>query len=295
MEVLRYSADMSAGLAASYNRLVHGLPYCYPVTAREFASAAQVDDEASRSGLAHDAVLVAVDGSAPLGFLHVAVTSNDDDPQGLTRFFWYDRGQRVAGQALLVAAEEHVRAHGADQMEVFHQNHRYPIYHMRHVWGSDRLEHVHALLHHNDYRRRHGEIYLDWPDYDPIAPATVDIAFDIGVEWETGGGSRKNLRVKAVRDGEMIGECHSDSCGEYSRVDEAQDRIYTVGLGVEREFQGKGLGRHLMRRSLVEARDAGYRHAVISTNQENHRARLFYSNFGYHPVDWTYSLYRRFD
>ena len=96
------------------------------------------------------------------------------------------------------------------------------------------------------------------------------------------------MKVVAHSGGKQIGECESVSCGEYSDAREAQDWLFTTVLNVEGPQQGKGLGRRLLWRALVEAREAGYRHAAISTAWDNHRAFLFYSNFGYHVVDWTY-------
>jgi GNAT superfamily N-acetyltransferase len=117
----------------------------------------------------------------------------------------------------------------------------------------------------------------------------------VSVEWVEGAGSRANLRLKAIREGVVVGECHCDSCGEYSRVDEAQDAIYTTWLGVDEEYAGKGLGTALLRQALVEARSVGYQRAVISTNQYNYRARVLYSNFGYRTSDWTYCQRRELD
>jgi len=47
--------------------------------------------------------------------------------------------------------------------------------------------------------------------------------------------------------------------------------------------------------SLLDAGEThalGFRHAAISTALHNHRAFLFYSNFGYHVADWTYDSRR---
>ena len=77
-----------------------------------------------------------------------------------------------------------------------------------------------------------------------------------------------------------------------TRAEEAEDWFMTTWIGVEREFQGRGLGRHLLRRALIEMRRAGYRHAAISTERRNCRAFLFYANFGYRVVDWTYGYGR---
>ena len=89
-----------------------------------------------------------------------------------------------------------------------------------------------------------------------------------------------------------MGVCECVSCGEFSHADGAQDWVFTEWLGVEAEFQGKGLGRYLLQRALQEMHGAGYRHAAISTHWRNYRAFLFYSNYGYRVVDWTYGLRR---
>jgi hypothetical protein len=36
MQVVTYTSDMSPDLASSYTRLVHNLPYCYPITPGDF-------------------------------------------------------------------------------------------------------------------------------------------------------------------------------------------------------------------------------------------------------------------
>ncbi|HUU54157.1 MAG TPA: GNAT family N-acetyltransferase, partial [Armatimonadota bacterium] len=54
--------------------------------------------------------------------------------------------------------------------------------------------------------------------------------------------------------------------------------------------QGKGLGKHMLARGLRAARDRGLRHAMISTDWNNHRAYLFYTNFGYGFLDRTFSF-----
>ena len=84
----------------------------------------------------------------------------------------------------------------------------------------------------------------------------------------------------------------SISCGEFSRADAAQDWVFVKWLGVTDDLQGNKLGRHLLQRNLQEMHRIGYRHASISTDWENHRALLFYSNYGFRQVDWTF-CYRR--
>ena len=40
------------------------------------------------------------------------------------------------------------------------------------------------------------------------------------------------------------------------------------------------------------AREHGYRHGAISTAFDNDRAFLFYTNYGFRVVDWTYEFAR---
>jgi hypothetical protein len=46
----------------------------------------------------------------------------------LLRFFWVDRGQRQAGDALLDAAEDHLRARGVRQATACASAFAYPFY-----------------------------------------------------------------------------------------------------------------------------------------------------------------------
>ena len=77
---------------------------------------------------------------------------------------------------------------------------------------------------------------------------------------------------------------------EYTpEIQQHSAQFYNMWLGVNDEFQGRGLGRYLLQYALHEMHKIGYRHAVISTDWENYRAFLFYSNCGYRVSDWTYA------
>ena len=83
---------------------------------------------------------------------------------------------------------------------------------------------------------------------------------------------------------------------EYTpEIQQHSAQFYNMWLGVNDEFQGRGLGRYLLQYALHEMHKIGYRHAVISTDWENYRAFLFYSNCGYRVVDWTYELEKDLD
>ena len=78
----------------------------------------------------------------------------------------------------------------------------------------------------------------------------------------------------------------------------ASDWFFVTHLGVPADFtnahrtQGRGIGRLLLAEALRRMRALGYRHSVISTDEANNRAQLFYGNFGYRAVVWTHSYTR---
>jgi len=118
---------------------------------------------------------------------------------------------------------------------------------------------------------------------------------DISLEWIGGNGRFPGLHVRAHYQGKEIGECISVSCGEYTGAEEAQDWLFTIWLGVDDAFRGQKLGVCLLERALGEMYANGSRPAANRTNRNNSRAFLFYSNHGYHVVDWTYGLARNLD
>jgi len=297
MEIIGYEPTMSSRLASAYNSVICGVPHCYPVSADEFASAVAgvVEAEGGDERLHSETAFVAVEGAAILGFVHVAIErprKPEEDEEGIIRFFWYERGRRAAGQALLEAAEEYLRERSISSVQTLPQEHRYSFYHLAHAYLSDHLDQVHALLGINGYERARGEVYLDWPDYAPVAPTPTAVEAEISVEWRDERGTRPDLILHARQGETEIGVCHSVSAGNFSRADEAQDWFLTVWLGIEGAWQGKGLGCHLLQLVLQEMRGVGYRHAAISTSWRNYRAFLSYSNYGYRVSDWTYGLRR---
>jgi len=296
MPIEAYRPEMAPALAAGYNALVAGLPYCHPVSADQIGAAAGGGEMDER--LHSDAMFAALEGDAAVGMAHVAMESpeeTDTAPRGALRFLWYTRGHRAAGQALLEAAEDHLRGQDADSVIAFHQDYRYPFYHIGHAYLSDRLEHIHALLGINGYRRCAGEVYLLWPDYRPPAPGEPPFPVETRLEWREGRGELPGLIVRALLEGKQVGVCENLSLGEFTDAADAQDRFLTKWLGVEEPVQGRGLGRYLLATALAELHGAGHRHAVISTSWTNHRACLFYANFGYRANDWTYALSRDLD
>jgi ribosomal protein S18 acetylase RimI-like enzyme len=295
MHVIPYEPEMARLLVESYNQLIRGLPHCYPASAGDFAIAvsATVGGEPSDERLHSENAFVAWEGDAPLGFIHIGVErprKEEASPRGIIRFAWYERGHRAAGQALLSAAEDVFVQRDIGAVRAFHQHYVYAFYHLHSAYLSDRVEHVHALFSSNGYRRVGGEVYLDWPNFTPLEPPASAVTAEVTLSWREGAGKRPNLVVLAHRGQELVGECVCESQGNSSRPAEAEDWLFTDWIGVSESVRGRGLGRYLLQRALLEMHAVGYRHATISTAWENHRALLFYSNFGYRAVDWTYGF-----
>jgi len=313
VEILTYDPSMLGGLAAAYNRATSDVPHCYPVAEDTFGKGLRElsEDRKKDCSLGWQEVLVARDGSDVAGFVHPAIGRLGKDKDrvasgsstevtrrgdvGMIRFLAYDRGRRATGQALLAAAEARLRERGARSVQVCPQEAVYPFYYAEPAFLSDRLDHVQALFAFSGYAKTRGEVFLDWPDFEPREPEPGAVRADIEVERREKPGRRADVFVRARVEGKEVGVCRSGSLAEASGAREADEWVFTHWLGVEREMQGKGLGRHLLARALLEAHRIGFRHAAISTAWDNHRAFLFYTNFGYRVADWTYGYSRDLD
>jgi ribosomal protein S18 acetylase RimI-like enzyme len=299
MEIIQYDPTLLPDITVAYNDITRNVPHCYPVRSEDFEPvvAGVIHESEGHKRLHSEAAFVARDGRSIRGFIHIGVKRPENGgktEEGVIRFLWYERGCRGVGQRLLDAATEYFQARDVKTITAFSQDYRYRFYHFDHAYLSDHLDHIQALLAFNGYRKAGGEIFLDWPNYYAV-PTSSEIPAEFTFEWENGNGERPTGIVRAHQGGKEIGVCASVCGGEFSHMPEAQDWLFTTWLGVSDEFQGKGLGRYLLHRALQEMRGGGYRHASISTAWDNHRAFLFYSNYGYHVVDWTYGFRRELE
>jgi GNAT superfamily N-acetyltransferase len=296
MEIIAYEPSLASDLTAVYNRAIQSVPHCYPVADEWLvrALAPTIGAGEAHPLLHSEAAFIARDGNAIVGFVHTGVGPKEEgeEERGVIRFLWYERGHRAAGQALLEAAESDLRHKGMSRIEAIRSADKYFFYHVSSAYLSDHLEHVQALLKMNSYQTVGGEVVLDWPNYAPSAPAPSGVEAEVTLEWSPGKGRLPYLKVKAWRDGEQIGVCESVSCGQVTDAEAAQDWLFVGWLHVNDDLRGKGLGLYLLQRNLQEMHRVGYRHVCISTSWVNHRALLFYSNHGFHQVDWTF-CYRR--
>lgn len=299
MEILPYTPDMLSPLTAFYNRLTAGVTHCYPADEKEFAHAMRGVTHSVKDSetLDSEAAFVAMKRGTVLGFSHVGIGQTGDNWEvdiGIIGFLGHERGERRAGQAVLEAAEAYLKAHNLAQIDAFSVDCVYPFYHHEYACLSDALDHVHALLGLNGYRRSDGWVCFEWQDYS-VTPTPLTVPVTLSVHWKEGRGTRPNCDVVAYLDGEQIGVCQSVSAGEFSSHPDAQFWIETSWLNIEDAFRWQGIGRHLLQRSIQEMHSVGYRHAAISANWENYRALLLYGNCGYQVADWTYEYHKKLD
>ena len=295
MEIRRCDTSLAGELADAYNRAVADVPFCEPVTAELVADAMTDGDPLAE----RDPVLeplqqwAAIDDGRIIGFIDAGLrpaTEKDPQPRGMIRFLCHDPGRRAAGQALLEKVEDALREQGVREIDAFEHHYTYDFYQMHSSYLSDRLAHVAALLGFNDYRRVSGEVFLAWPDFDAPAPQPLDTSFDIVVESKPTPDRRPEVTIKAISGSRQLGVCRTERIADYSDNESIRDWFFVEWLGIERPYQGRGLGKHLLARAFVENASAGYRHAAISTAIDNYRAAAFYTNYGFHLIDWTYGL-----
>ena len=160
MGVVEFSADKLSSLAASYRSAAANIPHCYPADGTEADWAAELATLGDEDGSTHRRILLAEGpNGAVLGFVDVCVwerhtgnvwgagsthTITEIPERGLIRFLWYEPGERAAGEALLDAAEAHLRACGVGEATAFDQDFRYPWYMMSSAYFSLRANHVHS-------------------------------------------------------------------------------------------------------------------------------------------------------
>lgn len=297
MEILRFEPQMAAGVAACYNDLVAGVARCAPVTAEAFATLERVACPLCRE----EELLVAREAPAEIaGFVHVGISAppgaaerSDQGEPGVIRFLAYRPGQRATGQVLLHAAEAWIRQRGRPKILAWTNDYTYAFYHSPFAHLSDQIAHVRALLAYAGYDPFESELLFDWLDFEPPAVPRPGLDFEPRLEWgeslRIGAKLLKpKLVVRAMRGEQTIGHC--EMAGWTSAPNQPSEPRWTFcsDLMVSEPVQGRGLGKFLLATGLAEMRQAACRHAGISTDWDNHRAALFYANFGYRFCDRTF-------
>lgn len=308
--VLRYDPDMATELTSLYNEAIASVPHCFPVSCEDLAATVGGKLKHTRRlrRLEPDVVFVAVQDGNPAGFIQISpenTRTGQRTDRGVIRFFHYRRGDRAIGQALLGKAHAYLEDLGVKKITAFHVDYRYPFYHQLSGALSNRMDHVQALLYSNNYGRTYSQVHFEWADFEIEEPSPTELVVDLELDWNDGRPARVDggksdstrsrypgLHLKAYLQGKLVGECGNDPYVETRDLRQLDDWFYVGWLGVEEPYQGKGLGRHLLRRSMQEMHTIGYRHAAISCSEENGRAFTHYSNCGFRIFDRTYSYER---
>ena len=307
MNLKYWDVAEAPGLTQTYNDQIVGIPHCYAVSQDEFVGGF-THQKASYKGYSEDIhsekLIVCEDNGVILGFSDVAIAETEyngnREQKGFIRFLTYKFGQRYVGQAILKESEKYLLDFGVKQIKAFrilyiYDHCGYRFYHLGYALLSDRLGHIHGLFGMNGYQMNGGEIFIDQPAYHVDEPVLTDKSLDITVEFQDSRAILPKLKVKVFRDGKEIGQCASESAGECNRAREAQDWVFITGLGIEESDQGKGLGRYLLQRNLWEMHKIGYKNTVISTDWNNFRALLFYTNYGYKVADTAHEFIKNIE
>jgi GNAT superfamily N-acetyltransferase len=291
MDIREWDPANLGDLAHIYNaQIAATVPHCYPVTPEEMGTALdQKTGEDFSSSLGAERVLVGLARGRVRGFAHVTVGEivhqGNRQRGGFIHLLTYEAGHRALGQALYEACEGHCRDAGARTIWAF-DGYAYRFFHLGFPLVSDKMGHVYGLFGMNGLQLPHtGELFMEALDYSIVPPVAPRSDAKVRVDVQAGQGDLPNLTIRAFRGGTEIGSCVAFSCGDYCRASQAQDRVFVDGLGVIEAEQGRGWGRTLLMRTLQEARQLGYRHAVISTDKRNYRAQLFYTNYGFRVTD----------
>lgn len=292
----------SVNLVDVYNNQITRVDHCYKVSPEEFEKGFQ-HQKYSRHGyneeIHSERLIICKDKDDILGFADVAIANIEFDgkkeQKGFIRFLTYKPGCRSAGQLLLDESEKYLKEFDIQEIKAFrllyiHDSCGYRFYHLNYGLASDKLGHICALFGMNEYKINGGEIFMDQPNYYVDEPVLIDKSVDIVVEKKAGRGDLPNLDINAYRNGNLVGECESESIGEFVNAKEAQNWIFISGLWIEQNEQKNGWGRYLLQRNLWESQKLGYKHTAISTDWRNYRALLFYTNYGYYLVDTSYEF-----
>lgn len=285
-----WEPDNPTAVTEIYNRAIQNTPFCAPVDNRTMEQA--MEGESCCKAAKHmsgQRLWLAGARDRPDGMVHVALEhqKTEEPHTGIIRFFWYRRGSRAAGEALLDTAETYLREQGVHRVVAWHYDHTYPFYHVEHAYMTQQLDHVHAMLGLCGYTCLGTEMVLGWPNFMPQTPEPIPLHVELTFEWLSGRGERPGLRLQAYHGQERIGICECVSLGEVAHTPANEESVYTRWLGVEEPWRRMGVGRYLVRYALVALHQAGYRHATICTLGDNYPAYLLYTNLGYHTVDRT--------
>ena len=289
VEIVPYEPDMAAGLACCYNGLMAPVPYHHPAAEDWFRDLRPAEFQSCTE----EAVLVALEDGQVVGFTHVGISAppthkwHIKGEPGVIRFLSYRPGERAVGAALLEAAERWLWEHERTKIVAGFSGYMYPFYPLPGGHISDRISHVPPLFGMAGYAVPESEVLFHWLDYQPPEVPRPDVEFELACEAKQTDQRGLAVTIRAMQGDRQVGECNMSSLRGDPWRPQFADWCVSGELLVAEAMQGRGLGKYLHARGLAEMRRDGCRHAMISTDWNNYRAYLFYTNFGYSFLDRT--------
>ncbi len=293
MEIVAFQPNMAGAVARCYSETVAAAPYCEPVDGSWFCDLKRL----ARQPLIEEQLLVAHDGDNVPGFVHVGVAAPAAEEwhirgePGVIRFLSHRPGERAAGVGLLEAAEDWLRERDRAWIVAGDSRLLYPFYYVPFAHLSEKITHLPPLFGMAGYVQYESEVLFEWRDFEAPEVAKPEFDCEAAPEWrEQVDTFGPGVACYAKRAEKTVGECMIARLGSEQWRPELADWCFCTSVYVDEPHQGKGLGKWLLSLSLREMRVHGLRHAMVSTDWNNHRAYLFYANFGFRFLDRTFSF-----
>jgi ribosomal protein S18 acetylase RimI-like enzyme len=273
----------AAALCELYRSATADAPHCRFVPDAERFGACLLSPPPARTQ-----IVVAEEHGAPKGFAALGQIRNDaanTEEDAITALFFE---HEAVGQALLEACEARV---GSSDLLAFPAAHEHcPITGYNGGWDglSDRIPAVAQLLARNGYAPYYRELQLVC-DLTRRVPEQGDEP--AGVSLRESVGEHGEFVLHALLEGHEAGVCHYKPMT--SLQSEAAARTgYVLWLHVEPDARRRGIGRHLMLRTLDHLRGLGCEACWLTTGADNWPAQPLYLARGFEIVDCSAS-YRK--
>jgi len=274
-------------LADVWNASSLEAPYSYAVSPSEFEDRIRPvdDDDESYATSKSQTLLVATSGSAPVGFAHLcSADAIEVDGEviacGVIRSMAFFPDREDVGRTLLDESERTFRGDGHDHVDAYPLYYGYAFHNYKVGLLSDRLTHITQVLRTCNYEPHDPQLTMERPiSEEPLPQPRSDI--DILVERTEGSGSRIDIQVRGLIDGERIGAVRTMSGYRYAQQAVLHDCGYTRWVGVSEKNRRKGIARHLLKRALHELDQEGYTVGRLNVREKNRIAYDLYLSEGY--------------
>lgn len=281
----------AALLSHTWNTQAVNTLACYAVEEHAFASGL-LDGDQKVLPVANEQLFACRDGGTITGFVHTATGHYEMEHTqcegGMVLALACPPEDRIMGTELLERAEAYLHQLGCDEIDAFPIKNGYPFAHFGIGTLSDRVGHISAILGASGYVEHEGCFLLEH-NLDGIATPTDTASAELVIEHVAGKGTLPDINIWLHIDGEQSGSCQSLSAATYGGP---EDLCYTRWIAVRPDYQGRGLGRDLLEKTLWEMRECGYARATLSTHRDNASARLLYHRCGYSTVDTSYAYHK---